>query len=74
MTEALGSIAMVFAVFGVLLNNRKMIACFYFWFISNGISAWLHYDVGLNSLLVRDMIFLVLAVEGVWRWRKKKKS
>lgn len=74
MTEALGIIATILAVAGVWLNNRKLIACFYLWLISNAISAYCHYDVGLNSLLMRDAIFLVLAVEGILKWRKPKKG
>lgn len=70
MTELLGTIATILAVSGVVLNNRKLSGCFYLWIISNGISALLHYDAGLFSLLIRDLLFTVLAVEGIFRWRR----
>jgi len=71
MNEVFGTISMILAVVGVLLNNRKMISCFYVWIVSNLISAYLHFDAEIYSLLVRDLIFLVLAFEGVMKWSKK---
>ena len=70
MNEILGIIVTIFAVVGVIFNNRKMAICFYFWLISNGLSGLIHYNCGVYSLLVRDIIFLVLAIEGLIRWRK----
>ena len=69
--EIFGFMVMVLAVFGVVLNNRMNIACFYVWMVSNAISAALHYDSGMMSMCARDVIFMVLAVDGVIRWRKK---
>lgn len=69
--ELLGTISMALAVTGVLLNNRKMISCFYVWIVSNFVSAYLHFDSGIYSLLIRDLVFLVLACEGIMKWRKK---
>ena len=72
MNEVFGTVAMVLAVAGVLLNNRLNISCFYLWLISIAICAGLHADVGLWSLFVRDIIFLILVVEGWVRWSKRK--
>lgn len=69
--EAIGTIATAFAVAGVILNNRKMIGCFYLWLISNSISAGIHATAGIWSLCLRDLIFIALAAEGLARWRKK---
>ncbi len=71
MIETFGIISTILAVAGVILNNRKLIACFYLWLLSNGITALIHYDAGIYSLFLRDIIFFGLAVEGLWRWRKK---
>jgi len=60
MVEIFGTIATALAIFGVVLNNRKLIACFYLWLVSNVITAGIHYDAGIYSLLVRDLIFFVL--------------
>jgi nicotinamide riboside transporter PnuC len=69
--EIVGIISMVLAIIGVLLNNRKLIACFYLWLVSNALSAGIHFYAGIWSLFARDMIFFGLAVEGMIRWRKK---
>lgn len=71
MIEIFGTIATALAIFGVLLNNRKLIVCFYLWLVSNLITAGIHFDAGIYSLLVRDLIFFGLAIEGIYRWRKK---
>ncbi len=71
MNEILGLFVIIFAVLGVLLNNRRIIYCFYVWLISNSISAYIHLDSNLYSLFIRDIIFFVLAIEGIYKWRKK---
>ena len=71
MIELISVIVTIFAVAGVILNNRRRRACFVVWFVSNGMSLGVHVASGLYALSVRDAIFLVLAVEG-WRlWGKK---
>jgi len=71
MLELFGTIAMVLAVAGVLANNRRMICCFYIWCVSNVISAAIHYQLGSMSLMIRDLVFIVLAIEGIYKWRKE---
>jgi len=71
--EIIGGIVCVLAVVGVLLNNRKMIGCFYFWIVSNSLSGLLHWNAGQYSLCARDVIFLALAVEGLLKWRDEQK-
>lgn len=68
--EILGILAGAISIAGVVLNNRRMRSCFLLWFVSNLLSAVLHGAVGLWSLAARDLVFLLLAVEG-WRlWNK----
>jgi len=71
MAELFGSIATVLAVVGVVLNNRLNRICFGLWLVSNAICAGLHISVGLWSMVIRDIIFIALACEGWFRWRKK---
>lgn len=71
MIELLGGVAAAIAIVGVYLNNRKMIVCFYLWILSNGLSAVIHWHDARWSLCGRDLIFIVLAFHGIWRWRKK---
>ena len=74
MIEILGTITLVFAVTGVVLNNKLRIECFYLWLVSNALSAILHMNAAMWSLALRDLIFLVLAVHGIYSWRKLKRS
>ena len=67
---AAGWVAVVFALVGCWLNNRKVAACFLVWMVSNAISLWIHIDCKVWSLAVRDAAFLVLAIEGWRKWRK----
>jgi len=70
--EIIGTVSMILAVAGVWLNNRKLRSCFYLWLVSNSLSAILHGQAGMWSLLIRDMIFFGLAIEGLNKWGKKK--
>lgn len=63
--EILGTIAPVIAVAGVLANNYRLRACFVAWLLSNGLTAYLHLRQRMWSLLMRDVIFLGLAVQGL---------
>lgn len=74
MIEIFGWISTVLAVAGVLLNNNRLIACFWLWLVSNLICAHLHAHVGLWPLYWRDVAFFVLAVVGFYQWRKPKKE
>ena len=69
MLEIIGTITTVIAVAGVILNNRKIRWCFVLWMVSNFLSAVIHINTGVWSLVVRDLIFLVLAIEGYRLWR-----
>ena len=72
MIELIGTIATVLAGTGVILNNRHKIECFYIWIISNSLSALIHWNTGTWSLIGRDLIFVVLAIEGIWLWGRTK--
>ena len=72
MIEVIGTVTMILAIAGVLLNNRRLRACFIVWMFSNALSFWIHLQAGILSLCLRDAIFLALAIEGLWMWRKKQ--
>ncbi len=67
--EIIGGFVTVIAVMGVVLNNRKVRWCFVLWIVSNLLSAVIHCSTGPWSLVVRDIIFLGLAVEGWHKWK-----
>lgn len=71
MIELIGTICLVISVIGVLLNNHKLRAGFLVWLFSNLISAALHCYTELYSLMIRDLIFFVLAIHGWKKWGKK---
>ena len=66
--EWLGIIATVLAVTGVMMNNNKLIGCFYVWTASNVLCSIIHVRAGLWSMVIRDVIFIVLAIDGLIRW------
>lgn len=70
MQESISILATILAVLGVGLNNRRNRLCFYAFLVSNGLTALVHADADLWSLMVRDAIFFVLAIEGLFRWRR----
>lgn len=70
MIEFFGLLTCGLAITGVVLNNRLNIICFWFWMMSNALSATLHLHVELWSLFLRDVVFFVLCIEGYLRWRR----
>ena len=72
MIEYIGIISGILAIIGVLANNRRLRWCFIVWMVSNAMSLVIHFDAGIWSLVVRDAVFLILAVEGWFKWGRKK--
>jgi len=70
MIEIMGIVATVIAVLGVLRNNRRRRDCFILWLVSNLLTAGIHMYSGIWSLFARDLIFMVLAMEGLILWGK----
>jgi len=71
MTEIIGWLSSAMAVFGVVLNNRRIRVCFLLWIASNSASAGIHAMEHMWYYAARDLVFLVLAVDGWYRWRVK---
>lgn len=69
--EIFGIIATILAVIGVLANNRRLRWCFLVFLVSNGLCLAIHAHAAIWSLVVRDAIFLILAVEGWRKWGKQ---
>lgn len=69
--EIVGVISTIFAVIGVMTNNRRLRVCFLLWMVSNVLSGFIHGHAGIWSLFIRDAIFFVLAIEGWIKWRRK---
>jgi nicotinamide riboside transporter PnuC len=68
--EIVGIVSGLLAIVGVILNNRRLRACFVLWWVSNASSLIIHLSLGCYSLAIRDFVFFVLAIEGWIRWGK----
>jgi len=72
MIEIIGTIALILAVLGVILNNRKLRVCFLIWLVSNILCAIVHMSTDVLSLLLKDFIFFILCIEGWFKWGSDK--
>lgn len=70
MIEVIGTIATVIAICGVVMNNHRMVGCFWLWIVSNAMTAGIHVYFCIWSMAARDVVFLALAVHGLMCWRK----
>ncbi len=70
MIELLGILGTLLAVAGTLLNNRRRIECFPLWLAANVFMGTAHALAGIWSLLICNIIFFALAIDGLRRWRK----
>ena len=68
--ELLGTLATTIAAAGVYLNNKRRITCFYLWIVSNTLRLIIHIILGIWSLTVGDLVFLLLAFHGWREWRR----
>ena len=66
--EIFGFVAGIVAIAGVVLNNHRLVECFWLWMVSNAICAGIHLRAGLYSMAAKDIVFLVLAIDGLIRW------
>jgi nicotinamide riboside transporter PnuC len=71
--EFISIIGTVLAVLGTVLNNRRRRACFWVWMACNLLTLPVHVYAGLWSLAARDVLFFILAVDGLIRWSKKER-
>jgi len=60
------------ALIGVVLNIKKKISCFYIWFFTNASWACVDFSKGIPAQGVLFTIYTLLAVYGVYEWRKDK--
>ena len=72
MIEIIGIISTILAITGVIANNRRLRWCFIIWMVSNAMSLAIHAEAGIWSFVARDAVFLALAVEGWFKWGRKK--
>jgi hypothetical protein len=61
------------ALLGVVLNIKKKIVCFYIWFFTNLSWAVVDFYKGIPMQGILFSIYTLLAVYGVFEWRKGEK-
>lgn len=71
MFEIIGIIAVAITVVGVYLNIYKIRFCFYLWLVGNTLFMGMHWYLGSPSLVGMDVIFIALAVYGLYKWKRK---
>ena len=72
--ELLGWISSILSIFGIVLNAKKIIWCWYVWLISN--VTWLIYYMDKRDLpaIVLWITFGAFNVYGLISWNKDKKN
>lgn len=62
--------ATIVALIGTILNCKQIRACFYLWTVTNAM--WFGWDAycGLWSRCVLDAVQFILAIWGIYEWKK----
>lgn len=71
MINLFAGIGSLLAIAGVVANNHRLRWCFLLWLVSNSIALVIHGICGPLAYVVRDLVFLCLAVHGWFTWRAK---
>jgi len=68
----LTGILTILALTGVVLNIKKRIECFYIWLFTNASWAVVDFYRGIPMQGILFTIYTLLAVYGIYEWRKKE--
>ncbi len=60
------------SLIGVVMNIRKMRACFAIWAVTNASWAVVDYNAGLYAQSTLFGVYFALSLWGIWEWRHKK--
>ena len=74
--EAVGLVATVVAIAGVLLMNARRRSCHVVWIGSNALFVLIHLSTTpvVWTMVARDVVFLALAFSGFYQWRSISKG
>lgn len=61
----------VFTIVGVVLNIKRNKWCFAVWAVTDFIWMIVDYKAGIYPQVAKYAVFFVLALWGLWEWRKK---
>ncbi|MHB0998194.1 MAG: hypothetical protein ACYC27_03030 [Armatimonadota bacterium] len=65
---------MLASVIATIANIYKCRWCFIVWLITNLIWCIHNYRIHQNAQSIQYLVYAMLAVWGLWEWRKKSKS
>jgi nicotinamide riboside transporter PnuC len=60
------------AIYGVVLNIKKRIECFYIWLFTNASWAMVDFYKGIPAQGFLFTVYTLLAIYGIYEWRKKE--
>jgi nicotinamide riboside transporter PnuC len=62
----------IMSLVGVVMNIKKMRACFYLWSVTN--LCWSVYDFSIGAYAQSALfaVYFLLAVWGIFEWKKEK--
>jgi nicotinamide riboside transporter PnuC len=66
----IGLVGTVLAVAGVVLNNYRLALCFVLFLGSNTLALLVHRRDKRPTMVLRDLIFLALAIQGLYLWTR----
>lgn len=66
--DLVGHAAYAILVLGVYLIGQKQIAGWYCYVVGDVVWCWLGWNLRLTSVWVWQLVFLVLALQGLWSW------
>ena len=55
----------------MILMAQKKVACWYLWIIVDVIGIWLYFVKGVRFISLEYFLFLILATQGLLRWRRE---
>ena len=67
-------IVTLFALAGVILNIKKDKKCFIIWSFTNSFWCIHNFRIGEHALSDLFAVYFVLAIAGLWRWKRDDKK
>lgn len=64
----------ILSLIGVVLNIKKRKECFYIWGVTNFGWVFIDYNAGLYAQSLLFAIYFVLALWGIYEWKKSESS
>lgn len=60
----------IFSLSATVLEARKILSAWIYWFFINGVSIWLQVDRGLNLYSILSIFYTIMSIMGYLQWKK----